>query len=79
MRRKEKQKAEKRKRRRGKMIRKVCKKCRIFVEGQKCPLCGGEQLTESWKGRVYVFNPEESEIAKNMKVTKKGIYAIKTR
>ncbi|MEM2955966.1 MAG: transcription elongation factor subunit Spt4 [Candidatus Pacearchaeota archaeon] len=60
-------------------IKKVCKKCKIFVEGQQCPECGGNQFTESWKGRVYIFKPEESEIAKNMKITKKGMYAIKIR
>jgi len=59
--------------------KKVCKKCRIFVEGPQCPECKGNQFTESWKGRVYIFRPEESEIAKNMKISKKGVYAIKTR
>jgi len=62
------------------MTRKVCKKCKVFVEGaQICPECGGNQFTESWKGRVIIFKPGESEIAKQMKIAKKGIYAIKTR
>jgi len=59
--------------------KKVCKKCNSFVEGPQCPLCGGNQFTESWKGKIYILNPEESEIAKKVKISKKGIYAIKTR
>lgn len=61
------------------MIRKVCKKCRIFVEGGKCPICGNSELTEGWKGRVIVLNPSESEIAKKINITKEGTYAIKTK
>ena len=62
------------------MSKKVCKRCRAFVENaQICPECGNNQFTESWKGKVIIFKPEESEIAKQMKITKKGSYAIKTR
>jgi len=61
------------------MARKVCKKCRIFVEGPNCPECKGNQFTETWKGRVFVFNPEQSELGKHMKVHKKGVYAIKIK
>ena len=61
------------------MSKKVCKKCRVFIEGNQCPECKGNQFTESWKGRVRIFNPEESVIAKNMDIKKKGVYAIKTR
>ena len=61
------------------MAKKVCKKCKIFVEGDKCPTCGNSDFTETWKGRVVIINPEESEVAKNIKVKKAGSYAIKTR
>jgi len=44
-----------------------------------CPNCGNNQFTESVKGKIQVFKPEESEMAQHMKITKKGIYAIKTR
>jgi len=60
-------------------MKKVCKKCRIFVEGTTCPSCGGTQLSETWKGRVYVINPENSVIAKKLKIEKPGLYAIKTK
>lgn len=37
-----------------------------------------DTFTDSWKGKIIVLNPEESEIAKNLKLDKKGDYAIKT-
>lgn len=61
------------------MARKVCKKCKIFVEGANCPVCNGTDFTETWKGRLVIFRPEESEIAKNLNIKKEGTYAIKTR
>jgi DNA-directed RNA polymerase subunit E" len=61
------------------MKAKVCKKCKIFVEHDKCPICQGTQLTENWKGRVIIINPEQSEIARKLQIKKKGTYAIKAR
>lgn len=57
--------------------KKVCKKCKIFVEEDKCPLCQGTNLTDSWKGKLIILKPEESEIAKKLNVKIKGTYAIK--
>jgi len=58
--------------------KKVCKKCKIFVEdSDKCPICQSNQLTDSWKGKVIILNPEESEIAKKLNIKQKGTYAIK--
>ena len=60
------------------MPSKVCKKCRAIVtEGAKCSQCGSEEFTDSFKGKITILKPEESEIAKNTKITKKGTYAIK--
>lgn len=58
--------------------KKVCKKCKIFVEQDKCPLCQGTNLTEAWKGKMIILKPEESEIAKKLNIKVKGTYAIKT-
>ena len=60
-------------------MKKVCKKCRVFVKESVCPKCGGNSFTESWKGRVVIFKPQESEIAKKMGINEAGVYAIKTR
>jgi DNA-directed RNA polymerase subunit E" len=61
------------------MKKKVCKKCRIFVKSGTCPLCNGSDLTETWQGRIYVLNPEKSELGKKAEINAKGDYAIKAR
>jgi len=60
-------------------MKKVCKKCRIFVEGQECPLCHNSNFTETWKGRITILDAEKSEIAKKVGIEAKGEYAIKVR
>ena len=35
------------------------------------------KLTETWKGKIIVLNPQNSELAKKMKITDKGEYAIR--
>jgi len=61
------------------MSKKVCKTCKLFVESNECPLCKGNQFTESWKGRVIILDAEKSHIAKFMNIKSKGEYAIKVR
>ncbi len=58
-------------------MRKVCKKCKIFVKGSECPICKGKELTTSWKGIAIILNPEESEIAKKINAKVEGKYALK--
>ena len=59
------------------MIQKACKQCRTIYEGNKCPKCGSEEYSDSFKGRVIIINPEQSEISKNLNIKEKGSYAIK--
>ena len=61
------------------MKKKVCKKCKIFVEGTECPVCKGNQFSNNWQGRVNVTDFKKSEIAKKMDITVNGEYAIKYR
>ncbi len=58
---------------------KACLSCRKIYEGTKCPDCGESTSGENFKGRVYIFNTKDSQIAKNMKINKKGEFAIKTK
>ncbi len=59
---------------------KACKICnKIYETGDKCPSCGAKEHTESFKGRIYVFDPKKSEIAKKLEIKDKGNFAIKTR
>jgi RNA polymerase subunit RPABC4/transcription elongation factor Spt4 len=57
--------------------RKVCKKCKTFVEGGQCAICKGNQLTDNWKGRLYISDPQNSMIAKEVKIDSVGEFAIK--
>jgi len=59
------------------MAQKACRKCKAIVEGNKCEICGSEDLVDSFKGKVAVLNPEQSEIAQHLKISKKGVYAVK--
>jgi len=59
--------------------KKVCKTCKIFVDGQQCPICKGQTFTTNWQGRIYVVDPKKSEIAQKVGLEAKGEYAIKAR
>jgi len=61
------------------MARKVCMKCKLFVIGDTCPICGGNNFTTTYFGRVSILNPEKSLIAKKVEIDQKGEYALKVR
>ena len=56
---------------------KACKNCKRIYEGDICPNCGKKETSDTFKGRVEIINPEKSELAKQLKVNKKGFYAIR--
>jgi len=60
-------------------MKKACTKCKIFVEGNECPICHSNKFSTNWKGRIYILNPEKSEIAKKINITHEGEYAIKIK
>jgi DNA-directed RNA polymerase subunit E" len=57
----------------------ACKNCRTVFEGQKCPACGSVEFTDSFKGKIFILNPENSEIAQKLKLAGKGTFAIRLR
>ncbi|MFW6383554.1 MAG: transcription elongation factor subunit Spt4 [Nanoarchaeota archaeon] len=59
--------------------KKVCKKCKLFVDGNQCPLCKGETFANNWMGRVLILDPKRSTVAQKMNIDNKGEYAIKIR
>lgn len=61
------------------MKKKACKKCRIFVEGNECPICHGNQFSTNWQGRINIIDVERSDIAKKIGLKVKGEYAVKVR
>jgi DNA-directed RNA polymerase subunit E" len=59
---------------------KACKICNtIYEEKEKCPNCGSNESTDSFKGRIVILDPDKSEIAQKLKLKNKGNFAIKTR
>ncbi|MDN5327684.1 MAG: DNA-directed polymerase subunit [Candidatus Woesearchaeota archaeon] len=61
------------------MKKKFCKKCKILVKGDKCPICGGNSFTETYYGLVAVIDTNKSKIAKELDITIPGEYALKVR
>lgn len=59
--------------------KKVCKKCKLFVEGSECPICKSQSFSTNWQGRVYVLDANQSMIAEKIGAKVKGEYAIKYR
>jgi len=56
---------------------KACKNCRLIYEGDVCPSCGKKEVSDNFKGKVEIIDPEKSDMANRLKYTKKGVYAIK--
>lgn len=60
--------------------REVCRRTKKFMDDPNFkdhkPAAG---TTTNWKGRIYVANPEKSDIAKAMGLEEKGEYAIKVQ
>ena len=61
------------------MKKKVCKKCKLFVTGETCPICKGNKFGENFQGRIIITDPKKSIVAKKLNIIAKGEYAIKVR
>ena len=61
------------------MKKKVCKGCKIFVDGNVCPIGKGNQFSVNWQGRLNILDANKSGIAEKMSIKVKGEYAIKSR
>jgi len=59
--------------------KKACKKCKLLVSGNECPLCKISSFANSWQGRLNILDANKSEIAKKLGIKVKGEYAIKVR
>ena len=61
------------------MKKKACKKCRIIVQGDKCPICNGTSFTTNIKGRIHIIDANKSKIAEVLDAKIPGEYAIRIR
>jgi DNA-directed RNA polymerase subunit E" len=61
------------------MSEKACSNCHFVTKENICPKCRSTSLSEDFGGVVIVFDPENSAVAKAMKIKEKGRYALKVR
>jgi len=61
------------------MSEKACSNCHLITKENVCPKCRSTSLSEDFAGVVIVFDPENSALAKAMKIKDKGRYALKVR
>jgi DNA-directed RNA polymerase subunit E" len=48
----------------------------IITHGDKCPLCGGTDLTTKWSSYVVVLNAEKSDIAHKLEIKVNSTFAL---
>ena len=58
---------------------KACKTCKTVYEGTKCPKCGSTESIDTFKGKINILKPENSEVAEKLGLKEKGTFAIKLR
>ncbi len=61
------------------MKKKFCKKCKLLVVGNSCPICGGNAFTETYYGLVSIIDVNRSKIGKELEISVPGEYALKVR
>ena len=61
------------------MSEKSCRLCHLISYGHTCPSCKATDLSDDFSGLAIILSPEDSVIAKMMKIEKKGRYALRVR
>jgi RNA polymerase subunit RPABC4/transcription elongation factor Spt4 len=59
------------------MAQKVVKATKEIIDSPETNKYQPDDLADSFKGKIVVLDPEKSEIAQNLKITKKGSFAVK--
>lgn len=61
------------------MVERACRSCHLVSYGSVCPNCSSTDLSDDLGGLAIILDPEESVIAKIMKIKEKGRYALRIR
>lgn len=56
---------------------KACKNCGYLTEENTCPACGSKEFADKYKGKVVVFDKDNSQVAKQLGIEENGTYALK--
>ena len=49
----------------------------VVLDEARCPNCDGTAFTTFWRGYVVIVDPEKSEIAKKMGISRPGKFALR--
>ena len=60
------------------MVLKACTHCSLLREKEQFPECKNP-TSLNWSGLLIVTNPEESDVARELGITKAGEYALRVR
>lgn len=55
----------------------ACRKCKTLTTEKTCPNCGSTELSNEWSGLIIIINPDRSQVAKTLAISKPGRYALK--
>ncbi len=55
----------------------ACRKCKTLTSEKECPNDHSTELSKEWSGLIIIINPERSQVAKTLGITKPGRYALK--
>lgn len=60
---------------------KACRRCHLIVDknSNMCPICNTQDLSNEYTGEVFIIDSENSDVAKKIKIGKKGHYALRVR
>ncbi len=60
---------------------KACRNCKSLVdrEAEVCPVCKSTNFSDDWEGALLIVNPEKSEVAKALGISRPGRYALRVR
>ena len=59
------------------MVVKACSVCKRLTTKSKCPYHQEARLVDTWKGEIIILDPETSELAKKLEITRPGKYALR--
>ena len=55
----------------------ACRKCKTLTTEKACPVDGSTELSNEWSGLIIIIDPEKSQVAKTLGISRKGRYALK--
>lgn len=61
------------------MAEQACKTCRRLIKGDLCPTCKSNEVTKTWRGIIVIFDPANSDVAKESGIASPGKFAVKVK